>query len=113
MNDALVFRERYGPAALVTGASSGIGKAFAEALAARGLELFLVARRMDRLETIAHDLTQQHGVRVTPIELDLARSEAAAQLALTTAVANVGLIVSNAGFSMKGDHADNDPELMT
>jgi uncharacterized protein len=60
----LSFEERYGPVALVRGASSGIGKAFAEDLAARGFDVVLVARRLDRLEGIAHDLSAAHGVNV-------------------------------------------------
>lgn len=107
------FADRYGPVALVTGASSGIGKAFAEDLAARGLDLVLVARRVDRLEAIAADLAGRHGIDVTILEADLARPDAPAAIAAQTVSRDIGLLVSNAGFSMKGDHATNDPAEMT
>lgn len=107
------FKDRYGPAALVTGASSGIGQAFAEVLAAKGLDLVLVARRLDRLEALAARLTQQHGVRVQVRQIDLAAPEAAQQMLDATADLDVGLVVSNAGFGLKGEHAANDPQVMT
>ncbi|TCM20906.1 hypothetical protein EDF56_102570 [Novosphingobium sp. PhB165] len=106
------FKERYGPVALVTGASSGIGAAFAEALAARGLNLVLVARRVDRLQELAGRLERDHGVGVEVCPVDLARPDAAERMLSATAALDVGLVVSNAGFGMKGDHADNDPLAM-
>ncbi|CAN7588838.1 SDR family NAD(P)-dependent oxidoreductase [Phenylobacterium sp. LjRoot225] len=107
------FKDRYGPVALVTGASSGIGKAFAEILAAKGLDLVLVARRLDRLEELAAQLKAQHGVQVTTRQIDLARPDAAQQMLDATASLDVGLVVSNAGFGLKGEHAANDPQAMT
>src|ERR1700741_1523643 len=99
------FKDRYGPAALVTGASSGIGKAFAEVLAAKGLDLVLVARRIDRLEELAAQLTAEHGGSVQAVEGDLAQPTAARQMLDATASLDVGLVVSNAGFGLKGEHA--------
>ena len=107
------FKDRYGPAALVTGASSGIGQAFAEVLAAKGLDLVLVARRVDRLEALAARLTEQHGVQAKVSQIDLAAPEAAQQMLDATAALDVGLVVSNAGFGLKGEHAANDPQVMT
>jgi short-subunit dehydrogenase len=107
------FKHRYGPVALVTGASSGIGEAVAAALAARGLDLLVVARRLDRLEALARRLSEAHGVKVQTLQVDLARPEAAQQMLRATGELDVGLVVSNAGFGMKGEHAANDPEAMT
>jgi hypothetical protein len=85
--------------ALITGASSGIGAAFARALAGRGLDLILVARRAERLEALAEVLADRHGIRVTVLPADLSRPGAAA--ALAEAVSAEGLavdwLVNNAG----------------
>jgi short-subunit dehydrogenase len=107
------FKNRYGPVALVTGASSGIGKAFAERLAAMGLDLVLVARRREQLEELAAQLTQKHGVRAKVLPLDLANPIATRQMLDATASLDIGLVISNAGFGMKGEHAANDPTAMT
>lgn len=107
------FRERYGPVALVTGASSGIGRAFAEELAARGLDLIVTARRRDRLDALAGDLRARNGVAVTVVEADLARADAPARLLAACDGRDVGLVVSNAGFGLKGAHEANDPAAMT
>jgi uncharacterized protein len=106
------FKDRYGPVALVTGASSGIGKAFAEQLAAKGLDLILIARRLDRLKELAAQLAKQHGVTAQACQIDLAQPTAAQQMLDVTSSLDVGLIVSNAGFGMKGEHALNDPQAM-
>lgn len=107
------YNERYGPVALVTGASSGIGRAFADALAIRGFDLVLAARRLDRLEDAARELSADYGVQVTSLEIDLTQVDAAERIATATADLDIGLVVSNAGFSMKGEHAANAPAVMT
>lgn len=107
------FYDRYGPVAVITGASSGIGQAFAEELAGRGFDLVLVARRLDRLQDLAARLGKAHGVGAQALPIDLAQPEAAQRILAATAGRDVGLIVSNAGFGMKGDHAANDPAAMT
>ncbi len=105
-------KHRYGPVALVTGASSGIGEAFATALAAGGLDLVLVARRIDRLDALAARLSAAHGVAAHVVPIDLAGPDACQQILDATAALDIGLVVSNAGFSMKGEHAANDPAVM-
>jgi short-subunit dehydrogenase len=111
MNDQ-DFHLRYGPAALVTGASSGIGKAFAEALAAKGFDLVVVARRVERLQELAARLTKDHGVSVKIAQIDLARPDAAQQMLDATSGMDIGLVVSNAGFGLKGEFAASDAKAM-
>src|ERR1700726_1113456 len=101
------FLDRYGPVALITGASSGIGKAFAELLAERKLDLVLVARRVERLQELAAQLSRNHGVRAHVCQIDLAEPAAARKVLDATHSLDVGLVVSNAGFGMKGEHAAN------
>ncbi|QDT56994.1 NADP-dependent 3-hydroxy acid dehydrogenase YdfG [Caulifigura coniformis] len=93
-----------GRTALVTGASAGIGKAFARELAARGMSLVLVARAEQALEELAADLKQRHGVAVHVVPADLSQAEAMSKIA--SAVSDRGLaidlLVNNAGFMTHG-----------
>lgn len=107
------FRETYGPVALVTGASSGIGLAFAEELADRGFDLVLTARRTDRLEALAQRLLSSHAVRTTVIGADLADPAAPARILEATADIDIGLVVSNAGFNIKGAFETKEASAMT
>lgn len=90
--------------ALITGASSGIGACFAEALATAGTNLILVARSADALETLAARLRQQHACAVTVMPADLSVPGAAAELASAVADRglNVDLLINNAGFGGVG-----------
>jgi uncharacterized protein len=69
------FVERFGPWPLVTGASSGIGEAFARCLAEVGMNLLLVARREDRLRKLAEELQSQHTISTRVVPLDLSRDD--------------------------------------
>lgn len=107
------FNERYGPCALVTGASSGIGLAMAEELAARGLDLVITARRKDRLEQLASRLTSARGVKVKVVVADLADPAAPDLLLDACKGQDIGLVVSNAGFSVRGFHETLNPDELT
>lgn len=90
--------------ALVTGASAGIGAAFARELAQRGCALVLTARRMDRLESLATQLRASGGVRVECIAADLADPETPARLCTEIANRNIAIdiLVNNAGYGVPG-----------
>ncbi len=102
------FRERYGPWALVTGASSGIGEAFAREIASRGVNLVLVARRSDRLVRLARGLQDAHSIEAIAVEADLCARDFLAPIEAACAGKDIGLVVSNAGFGLKGPHAEQD-----
>jgi len=90
-------RERFGPWAVVTGASSGIGEEFARQLAREGLHLVLVARRLGHLETLGKALAKEHGVEFRAVEADLSSPAAVDLVESATADLDVGLLVNNAG----------------
>jgi len=104
------FHTQYGPWALVTGASAGLGVCFARQLAAKHLNLVLLARRGDRLESLADDIRAEYEVEVRCIALDLLADDALQQIQAAVAGLEVGLLVNNAGFGFKGDFltADGD-----
>lgn len=97
--------------ALVTGGCSGIGRALAERLAARGHPLVLVSERPDALDVAAAEIHARHHVAVHAIAMDLARPEAAAELhaAVTARGLAVDILVNNAGFFLFGETVDADP----
>ena len=104
---------RYGPLALVTGASDGIGEAFVRELARQGYGVILVARRQDRLETLANEMGSRHGVETHVIAADLGKSEDVGRVIEHCAALDVGLFVAAAGFGTSGEFVDQPagPEL--
>ncbi len=106
MSDSSISCRR--PLALITGASAGIGAAFARAYAARGYDLALSARRVERLEALASELSSAHGVDAFAVPADLAEFEAhegvLAQVAERGRV--VDALVNNAGFSIAQSFID-------
>lgn len=98
--------------AVVTGASSGIGAAYADRLAARGHALLLVARRKDRLDAAAQQLSARHGVRVETLVADLERPDDLAVLEQRLAHAPVSVLINNAGAGGLGPTAKSSADAM-
>ncbi|MBB3037087.1 short-subunit dehydrogenase [Hoyosella altamirensis] len=96
--------------AVVTGASSGIGTALAENLAARGYSLILVARRKQRLDELAVRLRTGHGVNIEVIACDLSDAESRAKLATDLGGREIAILCNNAGSATYGRLVDMDPD---
>lgn len=97
---------RYGPWAVVTGASDGIGRAFAQHLATAGLNLILVARREEALHRLADELRHRAQIACRVLPMDLADPAAPVTLLAATAETEIGLLVAAAGFGTSGDFLD-------
>ena len=100
------FQTRYGPWALITGASNGIGKAIAAQVAARGINVALAARNRQELQAIARDLRDAHHVETIVVAVDLVDPGAASHLEDQLSDLDVGLVVLAAGFGTLGAFAD-------
>ena len=104
------FADRYGPWAVVAGASEGIGASFSRKLASRGINLVLLARRAGPLEGLAAELRSAHGVEVRAHSLDLGSPDVVAGLRAATEGLDVGLLIYNAAYSPIGAFIDIEVE---
>lgn len=104
------FREKYGPWAMIAGASEGLGAAFAEALGERGLHLVLIARRADVLSATAERLRGAHGIEVETAALDLSAPECPDRLRALVERFELGLGVYNAAYSPIGPFVERPVE---
>jgi short-subunit dehydrogenase len=95
--------DRFGPWAVVTGSSSGIGREIARGVAASGLNVALVARRVARLDELGRELATRFGVAHRAVTADLAVPEGIDTVREATADLEVGLFVGNAGFANPGE----------
>jgi hypothetical protein len=102
------FGAKYGPWAVVTGASDGIGRAFTKALAQDGLNLVLVARRADALNALAAALRTEHNVEATVVAADLSNPAGVDAVIDATRTLPVGLLVASAGFGTAGAFVELD-----
>ena len=104
MASGAAFRARYGEWAVIAGGSDGLGAAFANGVAARGMNCLLVARRQAPLDAAAEAIRRDHGVAVRTLSLDLGAADAARRLCEATAELDLGLVVFNAGAEATGAH---------
>jgi short-subunit dehydrogenase len=106
------FQEKYGPWAVVAGASEGIGRAFGLSLAKRGLHLVLIARKEDPLVRLSQELKEEYHIEILPLSLDLSTSSAVERIGNATAGLDVGLVVYNAALADTGPFLDRQPEML-
>jgi short-subunit dehydrogenase len=103
------------PTALITGASGGIGKCFAQKLAAKNTNLIIIARSEDKLNTLAQELQQQHNIQVDVIVKDLSQISAPQEVfdAVQAKGLSVDILINNAGFGDYGEfvHTDCDRQI--
>jgi hypothetical protein len=95
--------------AMVTGASSGLGRAFATKLAADGMSLVLVARSGGLLQDLADELREAYGVEAHVIVADLADADARVPVIAELETRDIEVLINNAGFATSGDFADENP----
>jgi uncharacterized protein len=109
----MTFKEKYGNTTLIAGASEGMGAAYAHALAARGLDLVLIARRKEQLEATAQQIIDQYGVKVSTIICDLAEANATQQLIQAIGESTIDFLVYNAALSYIGPYIATDVSTHT
>src|SRR5579863_4131488 len=109
---AALDKRQFGPWALVTGASSGIGKEFARQIAAAGINLVLVARREELLNEVGRRITRDFGVQCRALTMDLSQEGFILKLAEHTKDLDIGLVVSNAGTLNLGEFLKLDRQLL-
>lgn len=106
------FSSRYGPWAVVAGASEGLGAAFAERLAEREMNLLLIARQAELLSSVAEDLERRHDIEARCLVQDLADAGLAQTLQEATAGLEIGVVVYNAAHVPTGRFLDTGPESL-
>ena len=99
---------KYGPWALITGGTSGIGKAFAEQLAEKGLNLVLVARRQQLLDKISKEISEKHSVEVLGLKADLSDPASIEFVKEATEKLEIGLFIPNAAVENHGEFVDGN-----
>src|SRR5437016_11042817 len=109
---AALNKERFGPWALVTGASSGIGKECARQIAASGINIVLVARREELLKEVGVEFSKRYGVEHRVVVLDVSREDFIGRLTSATNDLDIGLVVSNAGTGNPGEFLKLDRQLL-
>jgi short-subunit dehydrogenase len=98
------FKEKYGPWAVIAGASDGTGRAFTDRVAATGINCVIIARRVQVLDDLAREIRSTHGVECVTAAIDLSTSNAFEKTVEAVGSREVGLFVSNAGSDPNGSH---------
>ena len=106
--DTAAFRDKYGPWAVIAGASEGTGETFARQLAAMGINLVLVSRRQAALEALGEALAAEFGIAWRAVAQDLSEDGAGLRIVAAAAGLDVGLYISNAGVGGFGNFFEDD-----
>ncbi len=110
MTTALVTgASRSRPRALVTGASAGLGRGYARALAADGFDLVLVARSAERLRQVAGEAESEFGIRAEVVPADLSNPEDIGRLVDLIGTRRIDVLINNAGYGLLEGLLDSDP----
>jgi len=104
VSDASAFAQKYGPWALIAGASEGVGRELARKVAANGLNCILIARREKPLAELAEQIRTESGVECIPASIDLAAPDAFDRIVAAVGSREIGLYISNAGADPNGSH---------
>lgn len=102
--------KKYGEWAIVTGATSGIGKSFAEQLARNGVNVVLVSRTESVLKSIEEELRHMHGIQTRILPLDLTKSDHRRELETATADLDIGILINNAAVEQFGSFVAHDAQ---
>ena len=102
------WKKRYGEWALVTGASSGLGADFVRQLAAKKMNIILVARRVERMNAVAEEIENEFGVKTEVIGQDLIKSDAVNNIVHEVGDKEIGVLINNAGYGVLGNFHEND-----
>jgi len=105
-------KNKYGPWCLVAGAAEGLGKAFSQSLAAKGMNLILVDQQKDPLDSLASHLETTFGIKVVPLHLDLASGDSVGLMMEAISETKCRLIIYNAAFSRVQKFMHNDPAML-
>ena len=106
----MTFKEKYGPVALVAGASEGLGEAFARALAGQGFDLVLVARGKEQLHKVSAELSAQYNIHTWPVVCDLGSADAVSQIRSQIGDLKIHFLVFNAAVSYIGPFLETTVE---
>lgn len=107
------FKQKYGSTALVAGASEGIGAAFASNLAAEGLDLVIIARRLIPLQHLAASLEKKYNINVLCISCDLSEPKAALEIEKALNGREINVMIYNAALSSIGPFIENSPKYLS
>ena len=105
-------KNKYGPWCLVAGAAEGLGSAFSQALARRGIHVIMVDLQKDRLDSLARQLESSYRIQVKTLHLDLASGEAVEIMMEAIRETNCRLVIYNAAFSRVQRFMENDPAML-